>query len=83
MSNTNSAAPWSAGITHLTLVTDDLQATRDFYRDVLELEPVYEDEASAAFSFGDVIVNALASTAAPSSSSLSPSPLRRSVLARC
>ncbi len=64
MSNAHQSAPWSAGITHATLVTDDLVGSRDFYRDVLELELIFEDDESAAFTLGGVIINTLASTAA-------------------
>lgn len=63
MSLTHRAAPWT-GITHITLVTDDLAASRSFYSDVLELKTVFEDDVSAAFALGGIIINALASTAA-------------------
>ena len=65
MSQSPEPTPWSAGLTHVTLVTDDLAASRDFYRDVLMLELVFEDTESAVFSLGTLLINTLVSTAAP------------------
>ena len=49
----------------ITLVAEDLEATRDFYREVFGLPVIFEDDASAVFAFGPVMVNLLAARAAP------------------
>ena len=49
----------------ITLVAEDLAATRDFYRAVFGLPVIFEDDASAVFAFGPVLVNLLAARAAP------------------
>ena len=49
----------------ITLVAEDLEATRDFYRAVFGLPVIFEDDASAVFAFGPVMVNLLAARAAP------------------
>ncbi len=43
----------------ITLFVEDLEATRGFYRTVFSREPVFEDEVSCVFSFGDTIINLL------------------------
>lgn len=57
------------GITAITLFTDDLPASRDFYRKVFGLEVHWEDEVSVVFSFGQppthqILINLLASSEA-------------------
>ncbi len=56
---------WPSGISAITLFTEDLAATKHFYRDVFGLPVSYEDDASAVFNFGNTIVNLLTVTAAP------------------
>lgn len=56
-------SPLAPGIATITLFVEDLAACRDFYRDVLELEMVFEDPESAAFQVGDMLVNLLAESA--------------------
>lgn len=46
-------------VSTITLFVEDLAACRDFYRDVLELALVFEDQESAAFKVGDLLVNLL------------------------
>jgi lactoylglutathione lyase len=48
----------------ITLFVEDLAEGRRFYRDVLGLPLVFEDEQSAAFSIGSLIVNLLVAPAA-------------------
>jgi catechol 2,3-dioxygenase-like lactoylglutathione lyase family enzyme len=48
----------------ITLFVEDLDESRGFYRDVLGLPLVFQDDASAAFSLGSFIVNLLAVPAA-------------------
>ena len=56
---------WPKGIDAITLFAEDLEATRDFYRHVFGLPVKFEDEASAVFDFGNVLVNLLRTSAAP------------------
>lgn len=56
---------WPSGISAITLFTEDLVATKQFYRDVFGLPVAYEDDASAVFNFGNTIINLLTVTAAP------------------
>ncbi len=48
----------------MTLFVDDPQRSKAFYRDVFGVPPVYEDDASAAFEFENLILNLLAIPAA-------------------
>jgi catechol 2,3-dioxygenase-like lactoylglutathione lyase family enzyme len=50
---------WKGGIGAITLFVEDLEASRQFYRDVFDLPIHYEDDASAVFKFGDTLVNLL------------------------
>ena len=43
----------------LTLFVEDLPRSKSFYRDVFNLKMIYEDESSAAFDFGNTIINLL------------------------
>jgi catechol 2,3-dioxygenase-like lactoylglutathione lyase family enzyme len=52
------------GVGAITLFVEDLQPSRSFYHDVLGLNLVFEDEDSAAFGFGDTIINLLTIPAA-------------------
>ncbi|MEQ1738222.1 MAG: VOC family protein, partial [Rhodoglobus sp.] len=51
-------------ITAITLFVDDLPAAREFYLRAFELPVHWEDENSAVFTFGDTMINLLASTEA-------------------
>jgi catechol 2,3-dioxygenase-like lactoylglutathione lyase family enzyme len=57
----------------VTLFAEDLAATAAFYRDVLGLRTLVEDDQSAAFDFGNTIVNVLAVSEAPDL--VAPSPV--------
>ena len=59
------AAPWPRGISNITLFTEDLAATRQFYIDVFGLPVVFEDADSAVFNFGNTQINLLRISAAP------------------
>jgi lactoylglutathione lyase len=48
----------------ITLFAEDLPRSKSFYQDVFGLQPVYEDDSSAAFDFEGTIVNLLAIPAA-------------------
>jgi catechol 2,3-dioxygenase-like lactoylglutathione lyase family enzyme len=47
------------GLGAITLFVEDLQRSRSFYQDVFGLQVINEDEESAAFDFGNTIVNLL------------------------
>ncbi|MFJ5774374.1 VOC family protein [Streptomyces sp. NPDC093094] len=64
MTDTTSATTWPAEISAITLFTEDLEATKEFYRDVFRLPVTFEDDDSAVFSFGNTLINLLRSTAA-------------------
>ena len=53
------------GLGALTLFVDDLDAVKAFYRDVLELQLVFEDDVSVVFGLGGTLLNVLAVGAAP------------------
>lgn len=43
----------------ITLFVEDLESAKRFYADVFGLKTVFEDENSAAFDFGNTIINLL------------------------
>jgi catechol 2,3-dioxygenase-like lactoylglutathione lyase family enzyme len=57
--------PWPKGISTVTLFVEDLATTKEFYIDVFGLPVVFEDDDSAVFRFGSMLVNLLRTTAAP------------------
>lgn len=56
---------WATGIRALTLFQEDLAAATRFYREVFDMAPVFQDDTSAVFRFGETLVNLLAVSAAP------------------
>ncbi|MEU9536950.1 VOC family protein [Streptomyces sp. NPDC048213] len=48
----------------ITLFVEDLEPTKQFYRDVFDLPVIYEDENSAVFRFENTLINLLHSPAA-------------------
>jgi catechol 2,3-dioxygenase-like lactoylglutathione lyase family enzyme len=48
----------------ITLFVDDLPAAAEFYRDVFGLGLVHRDDDSAAFGFGNTVINLLRTPAA-------------------
>lgn len=58
-------ATWATDVWAITLFVEDLGETKRFYQDVFAQPVVFEDENSAAFKFGNLIVNLLADTEAP------------------
>ena len=54
----------AASIGAITLFTEDLARSRAFYLDVFGKSVIFEDENSAVFTFGDVMINLLALPAA-------------------
>ena len=55
---------WPTGIGAITLFVENLEATKQFYREVFGLPVTFEDDASAVFEFGDTLINLLRTTAA-------------------
>jgi catechol 2,3-dioxygenase-like lactoylglutathione lyase family enzyme len=55
---------WPGPISAITLFVEDLEVSKQFYRDVFDSELKFEDEASAVFAFGSTLVNLLRTTAA-------------------
>jgi catechol 2,3-dioxygenase-like lactoylglutathione lyase family enzyme len=49
----------------ITLLSEDLAASRSFYRDVFDVPLVFEDEVSAVFQFADTMINVLDVSASP------------------
>ena len=54
-----------SGLGALTLFVEDLDSSTAFYRDVLGLQAVYQDEDSTVFDFGNTAINLLQASAAP------------------
>ena len=61
---TDSTKAWPKGIFAITIFVDDLQTTKEFYLRVFGLPVDYEDNNSAVFKFGDLLINLLKTTAA-------------------
>jgi catechol 2,3-dioxygenase-like lactoylglutathione lyase family enzyme len=55
---------WATGVRAITLVVEDLDRARQFYAEVFGLPLVHEDDDSAAFDFGNTLVNLLRHDAA-------------------
>ncbi len=50
---------WPKGISAITLFTEDLEASRQFYLKVFGLPVFFEDNNSAVFKFGSTLINLL------------------------
>jgi len=50
---------WPGGIWAITLFVEDVEAAKQFYREVFGLPLVFEDDNSVVFDFGNTIVNLL------------------------
>src|SRR6187431_60890 len=55
---------WPTGIFAITLFTENLEQSKEFYQNVFGLPIDYEDANSAVFKFGDTLVNLLKITEA-------------------
>ncbi len=55
---------WPRGIGAITLFVEDLEAAKQFYREVFGLKVAFEDDDSVVFDFGNTIINLLKTTAA-------------------
>jgi catechol 2,3-dioxygenase-like lactoylglutathione lyase family enzyme len=56
---------WPKGIHAITLFVEDLAAAREFYQRAFGLPIHFEDDVSAVYSFGNVLINLLAASEAP------------------
>jgi catechol 2,3-dioxygenase-like lactoylglutathione lyase family enzyme len=54
-----------SGITAITLFTDDIDASKDFYGRAFGLPVHYEDAESAVYKFGGTMINLLRNKAVP------------------
>lgn len=57
--------PWPRGVAAITLFIEDLAEAKRFYREVFDVQLKFEDGDSAAFDFGNMLINLLRATAAP------------------
>ena len=57
---------WAGKIFANTLFVEDLNISRVFYSSIFEKSPVFEDENSIVFKFGEILINLLAQSQAPS-----------------
>jgi lactoylglutathione lyase len=55
---------WANCIYAVTLFVEDLVASKQFYQRVFDLPVIFEDNNSAVFKFGDILVNLLKVSAA-------------------
>jgi len=55
---------WPEKIFAITLFVEDLEATRNFYKEVFGLPIEYQDADSTVFNFGNTIINLLKTTVA-------------------
>ena len=55
---------WPGGVATITLFVEDVPTTKQFYREVFGLPVVFEDDDSAVFRFGAMLVNLLRAGAA-------------------
>ena len=52
---------WPGEISAITLFVEDLEATKQFYREVFGLPVAFEDDDSAVFKFKNTLINLLKS----------------------
>jgi len=55
---------WPSAIGAITLFVEDLEAAKQFYREVFGLPVTYADNNSAVFTFENTLINLLKTTAA-------------------
>lgn len=56
---------WPGNIFAVTLFTEDLATTKQFYHEVFGLPVAFEDDNSAVFNFGNTLINLLKTSEAP------------------
>ncbi|MCU1508246.1 MAG: glyoxalase [Glaciihabitans sp.] len=65
MTEASESKSWPGAISAVTLFVEDLPATRQFYLDIFDLPIHYEDDDSAVFKLGDILINLLKIREAP------------------
>jgi len=55
---------WPRGIFAITVFVEDLDAAKQFYKEVFGLPVEFADDNSAVFNFGNTLINLLKTTAA-------------------
>ncbi|GAA1589214.1 VOC family protein [Kribbella sancticallisti] len=73
-------AGWPQAVSAITLFVEDLAECKRFYSAVFGLPTAYEDDASAVFKFGDLMINLLAVGEAPEL--IAPAPVGGSEVGR-
>jgi lactoylglutathione lyase len=61
---TKDTRSWPGGIFAITLFVEDLDAAKEFYRNVFGLPVDFEDDNSAVFKFANILINLLKVTEA-------------------
>ena len=65
MTNPNaSGSSWAKTLFAVTLFTEDLEATKQFYSEVFGLSVEFEGDTSVVFKIGDTLINVLKTTSA-------------------
>lgn len=55
----NDTTSWAKHIFAITIFTEDLDASKEFYQNVFGLPLVYEGDTSAVFKIGETLINIL------------------------
>ncbi len=63
MAQIKEANPWPKGIFAITLFVEDLEAAKQFYKEVFGLPVEFEDDHSSVFNFKNTLINLLKTTA--------------------
>lgn len=71
----NQETKWPQKIFAITLFAEDLVATKQFYQNVFELPVHFEDDNSAVFDFGNILINLLDAREGPEL--IGPAPVAR------
>ncbi|WP_433014984.1 VOC family protein [Kribbella sp. CA-294648] len=56
---------WAEGVSAITLFVEELAECKRFYEEAFGLPAAYEDDASAVYKFGELMVNLLSVSEAP------------------
>lgn len=56
---------WPQGVSAITLFVEELAECKRFYEEAFGLPAAYEDDASAVYKFGELMVNLLSVSEAP------------------
>ena len=56
---------WAKQIFAITLFVSDVESSKNFYAKVFEKSPIFQDENSVVFQFGESLINLLSQSEAP------------------